>query len=118
MGLFSVTFLGCEGLLHFSHFLVTQSVDGVLSCLFLFSLGQLYRMVYHHLAVCQGLADLNFILFPIVDCPSEDFIIGKAVANLLFCTWLMMYVTQSSTDLEGFAKRIANRASLSALFSR
>ena len=49
---------------------------------------------------------------------SRGMLRGLEPLQPLFCTWLMMYVTQSSTDLEGFAKRIAKRASLSALFSR
>ncbi len=65
---------------HFSHFLVTESVDGVLPCLFLFFLSKFYRMVYHHIAV-DRLANLYLVFFIVVDCHSEDFIVCKAVTT-------------------------------------
>ena len=69
-----------RGSAHFSHFLITESVDGVLPCLFLFLLGEFYRMVHYHLAV-DRLANLYLIFFIVMDCHSEDFIICKAVAT-------------------------------------
>ena len=75
---FGCFLLGGLGSAHFSHFLVTEFVDGVLPCLFLFFLGEFYRMVYHHFAV-DWVAYLNLAFLPIVDFNYEDFIIFKAV---------------------------------------
>lgn len=65
---------------HFSHFLVTESVDCVLPCLFLFFFSKFYRMVHYHLAV-DRLANLYLVFFIEMDCHSEDFIVCEAVAT-------------------------------------
>ena len=78
---FGCFLLGSLGSAHFSHFLITEFIDGVLPCLFLFFLGQLYRMVDYYLAVGGYIAYLDFGFIPKVYSPTEDFIVGKTTAS-------------------------------------
>ena len=51
-----------------------------MSCLFLFFLGQLYCMVYHHFAV-DWIAHLYLVFLKVVYGFPENLIIGKSVAT-------------------------------------
>ena len=72
--------LGLGVLAHLCHFFLSQTLYCVLPCLFLFFLGQLYRMVYHHFAV-DRIAHLYLVFLKVVYGFSENLIIGKSVAT-------------------------------------